>query len=352
MTIKKPRLVLVCASLISIMLLSQPWPASSSTAPLQPGLPVRSAQEIAVQWKKLMKPSADYANPYLTSPSVGKPYSAGSLQPGYIRDGVNAVNFYRFASGLPYDLSATANLNVQAQHGAVLLAAEDDFSHEPSKPANMPQAFYKQGLEAASSSNLYAYYGYEDHILALSVDAYMEDSDTSNLAEVGHRRWILNPPLKRIGFGQAASEEGWIYSAMHVFDESRTKAADFNYVAYPAHGAFPLEVFGPDYAWSVSLNEEKFRTPDAKKITVTLVRLGDRKTWKLDSKHGKVAEKGNYFNVDTNGYGSGTAIIFRPGGIAKYEEGDRYQVTIRGLVSKSGTSRTLSYTVDFVHAVK
>ncbi len=234
----------------------------------------------------------------------------------------------------------------------MLLAAEDDFSHEPVRPKDMPQTFYQRGLDSASSSNLYAYYGSEDHIVALSVDAYMEDSDTSNLSEVGHRRWILNPALKRIGFGQAASEEGWIYSVMQVTDESRTKVPDFNYVAYPAHGAFPLEVFGPDYAWSVSLNERKFRAPEAKKIAVTIVRQRDRKTWTLNSKSGKTAEKGNYFNVEPSGYGSGTAIIFRPGGIAEYKEGDRYQVTIRGLLSKSGAARTLSYNVDFVHAAK
>ncbi|RED85381.1 CAP domain-containing protein [Cohnella phaseoli] len=349
---KIKRLALVCASLLVLTLFPQPWTASSATTPLTSGLPARSAQEISAQWKKLMQPAADYENPYASLPSVSKPYAPGSLKPGYIRDGVNAVNFYRFISGLPYDLSATASLNDQAQHGAVLLAADDDFSHEPARPADMPQAFYKKGYESASASNLYAYYGYEDHTMALSIDAYMEDSDTSNLAEVGHRRWILNPALKRIGLGQAASESGWLYTVMQVFDESRTKVPDYNYVPYPAQGAFPLEVFGPNYAWSISLNEAKFRAPEAKKITVTVVRQSDRKTWTLNSKSGKVAEKGNYFNVDTNGYGSGTAIIFRPGGIAEYKEGDRYQVTIRGLLSKSGTAQTLSYSVNFVRAAK
>ncbi|MFB9277466.1 CAP domain-containing protein [Cohnella cellulosilytica] len=352
MTTRSVRLALLSAVLIAIMLLPQAWPASSATAPLKPGLPIRSAQEVAVQWKKLMNPSGNAENPYLTSPSVSPPYAPGSLQPRYIRDGVDAVNFYRFVSGLPYDLTATTDLNAQAQYGAVLLAAEDDFSHEPAKPWDMPQAFYKRGLESASSSNLYAYYGGEDHIAALSIDAYMEDSDTSNLAEVGHRRWILNPPLKRIGLGQAASEEGWIYSVMQVVDESRAKVPDFNYVAYPANGAFPLEIFGPDYAWSVSLNEEKFQAPEGKKVTVTVVRQRDRKTWTLNSKYGKVAEKGNYFTVEPSGYGSGAAIIFRPGGILKYEDGDRYQVTIQGLRSQTGTARTLSYAVDFVRAIK
>ena len=93
------------------MLLPQPGPASSATSPLKPGLPVRSEQEVAGQWNKQMNPSGNYANPYLTSPSVSSPYSPGSLKPRYIRDGVDAVNFYRFVSGLPYDLDATASLN-------------------------------------------------------------------------------------------------------------------------------------------------------------------------------------------------------------------------------------------------
>jgi len=326
--------------------------AKAASASTNSGLPVRTTQQVISQWNKLMNPSSDYKLPFVTAPSVSKPYAPGSLSKKYIQDGVNAVNFYRFLSGLPYDVVATATLNSQAQYGSVLLASEGNFSHTPPKPADMTKTFYEKGLASTSSANIYASFGFDEHIVARSIDAYMEDSDTSNLAALGHRRWILNPALKNIGVGLAEGEEDWSYSALQVFDQSRAKKLDFNYIAYPAEGAFPVEVFGPHYAWSVSLNMDKFKKPVEKDIKVYIKRLKDNKTWLLNSKNGKVSEKGAYFNVEQSGYGSGTAIIFRPSGIAEYRKGDRFTVTILGLKNKNGTDATLSYTVNFMSVAK
>ncbi|MFC4302124.1 CAP domain-containing protein [Cohnella boryungensis] len=341
---------------LSMLLVWMPIPPAPSVNAALPalgtGLPARTAQEIAAQWKKLMHPTADFTSPYASAPSARHPYAPGSLKAEYIQDGLNAVNYYRFISGLPYDLTATAKMNKQAQYGSVLLAAEDDFSHTPAKPANMSKSFYTAGYASTTTANIYAYYGKEEHILSRAVDAYMEDSDIYNLSVVGHRRWILNPRLQQIGFGQASNDKRWTYSVLQVFDQSRAKPIAYNYVAYPAQGDFPINRFGPNDAWSVSLNMDKFKAPVKSAVTVTLVRVKDKKTWKLSAKHGKVAETGNYFNVETNGYGSGTAIIFRPGGIAEYKEDDRYQVTIQGLRLKSGAAQKLAYTVHFVDADK
>lgn len=350
---RKPiSLAMTLALLLSLAISCLQASAATTSSVTNSGLPVRTAQEIINQWDKLMTPSGDYANPFSAEPSVIKPYSPGALSGTYIQDGVNAVNFYRFISGLPYDVASTAVLNAQAQYGSVLLASEGNFSHTPPKPADMPIDFFNKGFKSTSSANIYASYGYEDHIAARSVDSYMEDSDTSNLAVLGHRRWILNPPLQNVGIGLAESADEWTYSTLQVFDQSRKKAVDYNYVAYPGHGAFPIEVFGSHYAWSVSLNMEKFKKPVEKNVKVYVKRLRDNKTWKLNSMNGKVTEKGAYFNVEYFGYGSGTAIIFRPDGIDEYVAGDRYKVTIQGLQTKAGASQTLTYTVYFMSADK
>ncbi|WP_239616095.1 CAP domain-containing protein [Cohnella mopanensis] len=341
------------ALLLSLALSSHSVQAfAASSANTESGLPVRTAQEIFKQWKKLMVPSGPYADPFLTEPSISIPYEPGTLDVQYIQDGVNAVNFYRFISGLTYDVVSTADLNVQAQYGSVLLASEGNFSHTPAKPADMPKDFFDKGYKSTSSSNIYASYGYDDHIVSRSIDAYMEDSDKNNLAVLGHRRWILNPLLKKIGIGLANGEDEWSYSALQVFDQSRSKASDYNYVAYPAQGAFPVEVFGSHYAWSVSLNMEKFKKPVKKNVKVSIQRLRDNRTWKLNSMNDKVTERGAYLNVENNPYGSGSAIIFRPGGIDEYLAGDRYTVTILGLQSKDGSDQPLSYTVNFMSVTK
>jgi uncharacterized protein YkwD len=300
-----------------------------------------------------MNPTGDINNPYLKAPSSSNPYIAGSLKNDYVMDGVNAVNFYRFITGLPYDVASTDKLNAQAQYGSVLLAAEGDFSHEPERPSDMPKDFYDKGLASTSTANIYGSFGYDNHILVRSIDAYMEDSDEYNLDRLGHRRWILNPPLKQIGLGLAkSSSDDWTYSALQVFDQSRSEKISFNYIAYPAPGAFPIEVFKSNYAWSVSINPQEYAEPSLKTVSVSLKRLRDHKTWSLSSKNNTVTPSGAYFNVENSGYGTGSVIIFRPNGIDEYRADDRFEVTINGLKSASGAVAPLSYTVDFMSAKK
>jgi len=343
----------VAALLLSLALASTVWqPAATSAAGTGSGLPTRSAQEVAAMWKKLMMPAADHSAPYTTKPSTTSPYLPGALKAHYIRDGVNAINFFRFIAGLPDDIVSTAALNLQAQYGSVLLAAEDNFSHTPSKPADMKKDFYDKGYASTSTANIYAAFGYDDHTVMRSINAYMEDSDEGNMDRIGHRRWILNPQLKNVGIGQAESSEGWTYSALQVFDTSRTKQVAYQYVAYPAQGAFPIEVFEPFYVWSVSLNPKEFAEPAQKSVKVTIKRLSDNRTWSLDNTKNKVSKTGAYFNVENMNYGSGPAIIFRPNGIDAYRAGDKYTVTINGLKSPAGAAKQIVYTVEFMSAEK
>jgi hypothetical protein len=83
-----------------------------------------------------------------------------------------------------------------------------------------------------------------------------------------------------------------------------------------------------------------------------LKRLRDNKVWKLSSKNNKVTESGAYFNVQNGNYGTGPAIIFRPEGIGEYRAGDHFEVTISGLKSMNGSSKSISYNLDFMSAKK
>jgi uncharacterized protein YkwD len=314
------------------------------------GLPVRTVQEIAALWRSNMNPKADYRSPYSTLPSVSLPYTAGSLKSDYIQDGVNSMNFYRYISGLPGDVTATADLNQKAQYGSVLLASEGQFGHTPHQPADMPEDFYKQGYASTSSANIFMSYGYNNHILFSSIESYMEDSDLDNLSVLGHRRWILNPPLQKTGMGQSKDSNDSSYTVLQVFDKSRPDPVKFHYVPYPARGAFPVEVFKPTTAWSVSLNKLEYALPSLSAVKVTLTRQRDSRTWQFDHGINPVTNAGAYFNVETNNYGSGPAIIFRPDGVGDYRPGDRYQVVIEGLKAKDGTDETIRYMVNFMSA--
>lgn len=343
-------LLFIMLSIALISPLTAPYASATDRDPGS-GLPTRTGDQIAAQWAKLMQPKADYRNPYSTAPIASKPYAVGALRSDYVQDGVNAINFYRFVSGLPYDITATSALNTQAQYGAVLLAATGQFTHFPKpQPSDMSKEFYDQGYAATSSSNIYSSYGYNDHIVARSIDAYMEDSDVGNLDRVGHRRWILNPPLQKIGIGQAEGSDGTTYSALKVFDSSRVETPSYHYVAYPAAGSFPIEVFKGTYAWSVSLNTDEYEEPNLKNVKVALKRIRDNKTWTLTSASNQATVSGAYLNVENSYYGSGPAIIFRPNGITEYKAGDKFEVSITGLRTTGGASTTIRYAVEFMSA--
>lgn len=339
---------------IALLLALQPALSASGVSAAEndagSGLPARGAADVAAAWKKLMQPTADYRNPYRTEPRASAPYEAGLLNGEYIQDGVNAINYYRYISGLPSDVKATSALNAKAQYGATLLAATGRLTHKPAQPKDMPADFYNEGYASTASANIYSSYGFNDHIVAHSVDAYMEDSDVGNLDRVGHRRWLLNPPLLDVGFGQAEGGDGTFYSALQVFDTSRKTPVSYHYVAYPAQGAFPIESFGGSYAWSVSPNPDEYAEPALKDVRVSLKRLNDGKTWKLGATAYTPTVNGAYLNVDSAYIGSGSSIIFRPDGIDAYRAGDKFEVTITGLKAKNGASKTIRYEVDFMSA--
>lgn len=342
---------LLFALLLSLAITIPVPTVQAAAADTDTGLPVRTAQEIAEMWQTLMNPHSNIDDAFEVKPKVTAPYAPGSLRADYLQDGLNAVNFYRFISGFPADIQTTNALNNKAAYGALLLAASGEFSHEPSQPGDMSDILYEQGYQSTNSANIYMSYGFRDHTLVASINAYMEDTDIYNLSILGHRRWILNPQMQYTGLGLAKDESDYSFAAMQVFDESRTEKIDFQYVPYPARGAFPVEVMEGTTAWSVSINPDKYATPSASKVTVTLKRTRDNKTWKFGSGMNRVTETGKYFNVETSRYGSGPAIIFRPELVGEYRPRDIYEVRIEGLTDNRGNEATISYTVNFVSAV-
>ncbi|WP_165452656.1 stalk domain-containing protein [Paenibacillus thalictri] len=287
-------------------------------------------------------------SPFIETPLMVPPYSTGKLNAEFIQDGVNMANYVRFLAGLPDDLVADPQLNNQAQYGAVLLAVRDKgLSHYPEKPPTVDDGFYKIGYQSTSSSNLYMGLS----TLHSTVLGYMSDSDMSNIDRVGHRRWILNPPLKKIGFGFAQGNAA--YSPMQVFDKSGSPLFSKPYVAWPSSGAFPTNSFKHRDAWSISLNPDQYKVPSADKVKVVLTRKADGKVWTFGQKDKgivtdpKLFPERNYFNVETSGFGIANCIIFRPAHVGSIVHNDEYDVQITGIETASGAPTAITYTVRF-----
>lgn len=269
------------------------------------------------------------------APSTAAPYTTGKVKASALQAAADRLNALRRIAGLPavtLDLSLCEN----AQYGAVIQAANGSLDHYPDQPAGMGDSFYQQAKSASASSNLAA-----GHTLTGAVDAFMDDSDASNIATLGHRRWQLNPTLGKVGFGYAVSGRGYSrYVAEKVFDRSGA-GCDYDFIGWPASGSFPAQLFDGDTAWSVTLNPTAYQTAVKSALTVTLTRKADGRTWAFSSRGSD-----GFFNVTSSGYGEGYCVIFRPEGVETYE--GTYTVRIEGLKALNGQGvEDFTYQVDF-----
>lgn len=199
-------------------------------------------------------PKYNYANSvYDTQPSASAPYKAGSLKQEVVDDTLNQLNYFRWLAGLnPVTVNQT--YMDRSQKAAVLLKANNVLTHYPEKPADMDDAFYKEGAAGAGAG--YDYSGNcgmsTYHTMPQSIQNYVND-DHNMSAGVGHRLSMLDPYATSVSFGFAMP-----YNAVSVYYSSRyqpTPGSD-NFYSWPSPGYFPIESITPQSQWSVQLNNE------------------------------------------------------------------------------------------------
>lgn len=268
------------------------------------------------------------------------PYYAGSVRSDVLYDALDELNYIRWLIGVPDDVALSATMTDKAQHGAVLLDAIDTLTHTPGKPSDMSESFYELGYDATTHSNLASSSG----LLTLghSLKLFMHDSDSGNISAVGHRRWLMNPRMIRTGFG-ISTRRG--YSAVYVIDdyEDLSWPISDEYITWPSSKHLhPLTYFDRSTAWSVTLNSEVFEIASRSSVRVRLVRQSDGMVWNFGA-----SGSDGYFSVNTEDYAFDDCIIFKPDGISRYADGERWEVYISGLTRLDGTSGSISYTVTF-----
>lgn len=299
-----------------------------------------------------LQPDAEYLweEAYEERPSITAPYTAGKLKDTYILEGIKAVNLARYLAGLPDDVQPDYTLSKQQQAAALLNAVNGQLSHYPSRPGGMNEDLYSLGANAAKNSNIA--YG-ADTFREAVFDLYMADSGENNIDRVGHRRWILNPRMKKTMFGAVVGQSGTMevpYSNMYSFDASRAAGeVVYDQIAWPSAGQFPLEVWHDKDPWSVSLNPDIYDNQRTSGIKVKMTRKADGKVWSLDSSDQN--KGGKYFKVDTGYYAIPFCIIFRPDSSIKYNPEDQFHIEISGLYSKAnGQAVSIAYDTQFFAA--
>lgn len=315
------RVVMALMASLALVLAMSPHAAFAdgcNVAPVSQEDILDYAERNNIDLDELTSKSVSYsAQPNVKTP----PYAAGSLSNETLNDALKVLNFVRYIAGVPSNVTLNSDYNEWAQAASLVSRLNNKLSHDPSQPAGLPNDLYDLGHTGASSSNLGS--GYANPASSI-VNGYLPDEDASNIDRVGHRRWVLNPPMGQVGFGYVGS-----YTAMYAFD--RTGSSSCTNVAWPAQN-MPVELFQSDDPWSLNVGSEVSESS----TTVTLTRERDGKVWNFSSR-----SSDGYFNVDNGGYGMRGAIIFRPNGFSCYP-GDSFTVRITG-----ATSSPIEYQVNF-----
>lgn len=274
--------------------------------------------------------SLDVSNTYSVKPSVKSPYQAGHLSDKSLKNALNLVNFIRYVAGIPADVTLNEEYTQMAQAGALLNAVNKELSHSPAKPSGCSDELYKTGWKGCSDSNIAYNYG---NIAQSLLNGWMYDGGTSNIASVGHRRWVLNPAMTQTGFGAVGA-----YANMYALGKGGSSITD--YVAWPARN-MPIELMnGSGTPWTLSLGTN-YQMAQQGQVTVTLKDVSAGKTWTFSEK-----KQDGYFAVNTREYGMPNCIIFRPNSIS-YGKNSQFHVTVTGLKNQEGRAATISYNVDF-----
>ena len=337
---KKPTL---CALLLALLLCLPGLPALAAS--------LHTRDEVREMYKSIG--AAPDESPYLAAPSPASPYDTGALTDAALADACNYLNFLRWLAYLNAPVRLDGELNGICQHGAVLLAALDRVDHAPERPADMGGEFYRAAAYAAASSNLAGLNWMKDDILRSALNYFARDDGEKNLPQLGHRRWLLNPSMGATGFGLANSATGMTYALMFAHDLNG-EAGEWSEICWPARGAFPAELMRAELAWSVTLNPAIYDL-NASQPQVTMRERLSGAEYCFPYPAG--AYEDGYFTLNSEAYGSGPCLIFRPdikkAELEEYQQNQIWEVEITGLVDWAGNARELRYETQMIalHAI-
>lgn len=268
---------------------------------------------------------AFYENVYLPAFSVPIDWTgnvqgcdAGTSSQAYIDASFNLINYYRAMVALAPVVN-DASKNPASQEAALMMSVNNDLSHSP--PASW-ECHTAAGATAASKSNI-ALGASGPRAIAL----YIRDPGTYN-KDIGHRRWILNPP--RASFGIGSVGDGTRHAnALWVFAGTTTRPST-DIIAWPPRGFVPFQLVYP--RWSFSLNN----APSADYSAAVVSMSEDGVPVSLDIVSSSVV-----------GYGDNT-LVWEPSGLVfSYGQADREFEIVVSNVSNAGAT-TFSYRVTVI----
>jgi hypothetical protein len=245
-------------------------------------------------------------NPLTTT---GAECDAGTLKQKAIVDTLTRINMFRWMDGLG-PTSDDAAFDADAQKCSNLESWWPWTGGSPHQPPATSKCYTPEGGATAGQSNIAWGSGHP----AQAIDQFMEDN--GNETTLGHRRWILNPPLGPIGIGYW--EGGGMYGnaeCLRVFGSSGG-GPNPSWVAIPTAGFAPIET--ATWTWSfhgslggiAAATATVLRVDDNMALPVKMLPLSqgyaqDTTSW---TPVGWTAEAGKTYRVTVSGLAGGDVV--------------------------------------------
>ena len=155
----------------------------------------------------------------------------GVLTPAAINEGMRRINAYRWFAGL--GPASTAVSHVQAQ-GCALVSAWNATGPQAHMPDPAAVCYTPEGAAGAASSNI----AWGSRSTVNAIDQWVDDR--GNETTMGHRRWILNPPLSDVQLGLYEGGTSFGGAACMAVFGSGGSGRRPDWFAFPPPGFIPM----------------------------------------------------------------------------------------------------------------
>ncbi|MFK8285375.1 CAP domain-containing protein [Capnocytophaga canis] len=282
-------------------------------------------QEIADLMKEL----------YVKEPSL-KTCECGELKEDIKQKALEYVNAVRALHGLE-KVTYNHEKQKETQCAAFSIVANKNMTHYITPKA---RCYTIDAANGAMNSNLFwssLYYPAHAFVLFL-IEGWMDEKGSNS---VGHRRWILDPFMKKIAFGVAADYQSRSAGAsLYVVDRGRKseklKNQNLQFIAYP-YKKYPAHLFPKDAYLSFSVIADKTsRFDDNREVDFSNAIISV-----LHQNEKYIVSDVSY---DNEGAGVANSIQWKVEGL---EEGKAYTVKIQNVKVKNETKNyQYQFTID------
>ena len=222
----------------------------------------------------------------------------------------------------------------QVQEASLIQAANGYPGHYPEPSA---KCYTPAGEEGSRTSNLGGGLtnSKSNRDPASDMVGWTNDAgNRSRVEAVGHRRWLLNPFVAYMSYGQVY---GFTAQKVRRFDAEPvvTPQIEVDYVAFP-YEIYPFNLVEGNPPWSFTVIEDKTKRWGNSweyfdHATVTVTRVYDGVSLAITNRY-----------TDTQGYGVGNVLSWQ---VRDWDYDTLYEVEVSNVAMQSGETRRFSYEV-------